>query len=198
VAQKLNLPLTPVLPVHLCPVTGPLYAALMGYKESRIEEVRRRSSRRVRDLFALFFASHRACLMAAVGGAIDIVVPVPSSSRPGRASLEGVDGLAEVVISSLGGQARWIPSTLRRAEGPIGHMQPDARAFAVPGGWRIAVANARILLLDDTYVSGARAQSAAAALRLAGARSVLVVPPRPRPSPGTVPRPRRIHGRASW
>jgi hypothetical protein len=33
-----------------------------------------------------------------------------------------------------------------------------------------------VLLLDDTYVSGARAQSAAAALRLSGARAVLIVP----------------------
>ena len=35
---------------------------------------------------------------------------------------------------------------------------------------------ARVLLLDDTYVSGARAQSAAAALSLAAARSTLIVP----------------------
>ena len=39
-----------------------------------------------------------------------------------------------------------------------------------------AVAGARVLLLDDTYVSGARAQSAAAALARAGARCTLIAP----------------------
>jgi hypothetical protein len=38
------------------------------------------------------------------------------------------------------------------------------------------VAQARVLLLDDTYVSGARSQSAVGALRLAGAARVLIVP----------------------
>jgi hypothetical protein len=54
-------------------------------------------------------------------------------------------------------------------------MKPEREAFAVPGPRRHDVTGCRALLLDDTYVSGARAQSAAAALRLAGARAVLVV-----------------------
>ena len=36
-------------------------------------------------------------------------------------------------------------------------------------------AGASVLLIDDTWVSGASAQSAAAALRLAGARHVAIV-----------------------
>jgi hypothetical protein len=55
-------------------------------------------------------------------------------------------------------------------------MRPNPRAFAVPSACRPAVSGARVLLLDDTYVSGSRAQSAAATLRRAGARSVLIVP----------------------
>ncbi len=54
-------------------------------------------------------------------------------------------------------------------------MRPDTRAFAVHPAARPLLEGARVLLLDDTYVSGARAQSAAAALRLAGAASVVVV-----------------------
>ncbi len=49
-----------------------------------------------------------------------------------------------------------------------------------------------MLLLDDTYVSGARAQSAAAALRLGGARSVLIVPL------GRVIRPERFASHAAF
>jgi orotate phosphoribosyltransferase-like protein len=53
-------------------------------------------------------------------------------------------------------------------------MRPNARAFSVAD--HASVRGARIVLLDDTYVSGARAQSAAAALRHAGARSTVIIP----------------------
>jgi predicted amidophosphoribosyltransferase len=148
----------------------------MGYKESPVDEARRRFARRISELFIVFFGDHGACLTAAIGGGVDLVVPVPSSSRPGPASLETVDGLAEVAVETLGETARWAPSALRRSSGEIGHMRPNARAFAVPPAARPAVRRSRVLLLDDTYVSGSRSQSAAAALRLAGARSVLIVP----------------------
>jgi hypothetical protein len=52
-------------------------------------------------------------------------------------------------------------------------MRPHPAAFVVPADDRVAIAGARVLLLDDTYVSGARSQSAAAALQLAGARPVI-------------------------
>jgi predicted phosphoribosyltransferase len=55
-------------------------------------------------------------------------------------------------------------------------MHPNAHAFAVSRSSRTTITTSRVLLLDDTYVSGSRGQSAAAALRLSGARSVLVVP----------------------
>jgi hypothetical protein len=175
-ARLLNLPLAPVIPAHLCPVPGPLYAVLMGYKESPVDEARRRFTRRVLELFGAFFAEHGRCVMRAIGGEVDLVLPVPSSSRPGRAPLERVCGLAELVASARAVGGRWAPSLLERADGSIGHMRANSAAFAVPAPSRSAVAGARVLLIDDTYVSGARAQSAAAALRLAGARLVLIAP----------------------
>lgn len=180
------------MPVHLCPVPGPLYAVLKGYKESPIAELRRQCSRRVLALLGRFFGAHGACVSAAIGGEVDVVMPVPSSSRPGRASLEGVCGLPELILGALGRQASWVPATLQRADGHVGHMQPHARAFAVPRSSRTAVSGARVLLLDDTYVSGSRAQSAGAALRGAGARSVLIVPI------GRVLRPERIAAHAAF
>lgn len=165
-----------VLPVHLCPIPCPLYTVLMGYKESPVDEARQRFTRRVHELFVTFFAEHRACLTHAVGGGVDLVLPVPSSSRPGRAPLERVEGLGDLAAAALGPAARWGPHVLQRYSGAIGHMQPNARAFAVPRASRPVVSLSRVVLLDDTYVSGARAQSAAAALRLSGARSVLIVP----------------------
>jgi hypothetical protein len=194
VASRLGLSLVPVLPAYLCPVPGPLYTVLMGYKEAPVDEARRRFAQRIDRLFADFFVTHRTCLAEATRDGVDLILPVPSSSRPGRASLEAVDGLAGRSIASVPPGATWAPRVLQRADGGIGigHMRPDARAFAVSDAWRPAVRGSRVLLLDDTYVSGARGQSAAAALRLGGARSVLIVPL------GRVIRPERFAAHAAF
>jgi hypothetical protein len=192
VASRLGLPLAPVLPAYLCPVPGSLYTVLMGYKEAPVAEARRRFAGRVSRLFADFFVTHRTCLAEATGDGVDLIVPVPSSSRPGRASLEAVDGLGARSVASVWSGASWAPGVLQRAEGAIGAMRPNARAFAVPDSWRATVRGSRVLLLDDTYVSGARAQSAAAALRRGGARTVLIVPL------GRVIRPERFASHAAF
>ncbi len=160
--------------MRLCPLPGPLYAVLMGYKESPVSEARRRFGPMVCALFDGFLAAHAGCLAATAGGPLELVLPVPSSSRPGGSPLNRVDGLAAAVCARADG-AGWSPHVLARSGVPVGHMRPDARAFVVPAAFRAVVAGRRALLLDDTYVSGARAQSAAAALRRAGAASVVIV-----------------------
>jgi hypothetical protein len=173
VARRLGLPLVPVFAVRLCPVPSALYTVLMGYKESPVAEARRRFAVMVWRLLDRFLAAHADCL-AAGGGAFDVVLPVPSTARPSGAPLAAVGNLGRAVEERLRG-ACWLPGVLERAHVPIGHMRPDATAFAVPAPASVFVEGRRALLLDDTYVSGARSQSAAAALRIAGARAVTVL-----------------------
>jgi hypothetical protein len=191
VAARLGVPLAPVAPVRLCPLPGPLYAVLMGYKESPVGEARQRFTPMVRALLDTFLTFHAPCLAAVAGGPLDLVLPVPSTARPGGSPLAAVDGLAEVVARRVDG-ARWAPHLLQRGDVAVGHMRPDARAFSVPPAARPALAGARCLLLDDTYVSGSRAQSAAASLRRAAARAVVIV------AVGRVVRPGRVPAHAEF
>jgi hypothetical protein len=180
VARRLGRPLAPVLPARLCPLPGPLYTVLLGYKESPVAEARRHFGALVRALARSFLLVHGDRLEAVAGGAFDLVVLVPSSHRPGVAPLGRVDGLGHDVGAALPA-ARWAAELLQRAAAPggpppVAHMRPDPAAFSLSPPGRAAVAGARVLLLDDTYVSGARSQSAAAALSSAGARCTLIAP----------------------
>ena len=191
VRLRLDLPLAPVLPARLCPLPSPLYAVLMGYKEAPVAEARHRFAPMVRQLFDDFLADHAPCVTAAAGGPLALALPVPSTARPHGAPLEGLEGLARTVRTRLPA-ACWSPGLLIRTQAPVGHMRPDAGAFEVPTAVRGAVRGRCAVLLDDTYVSGARAQSAAAALRRAGARGVVIVPL------GRVLRPDRVPAHAAF
>jgi len=180
VARTLGLPLASVVPARLCPLPGPLYTVLLGYKEAPVAEARLRFAAIVRILLCSFLRSNVGRLAALVGGPFDFVALVPSTRRPGVAPLGLVEGLGYDVAGALP-TARWAPDLLRRADRPggpppVAHMRPDPAAFSLPAPARTAVAGARVLLLDDTYVSGARSQSAAAALARAGARGTVIAP----------------------
>jgi hypothetical protein len=196
VARRLGLPLAAALPARLCPLPGPLYTVLLGYKESPVAETRLRYGAMVRCVFSTFLRARGAELRALLRGPADLVSVVPSTHRRGPAPLARVEGLDGDVVEVLP-PARWVACLLSRAGGPggpppVAHMRPDPAAFIPAATERAAVRGARILLLDDTYVSGARSQSAAAALYRAGARSVAIVPA------GRVLRPDRIDAHADF
>lgn len=190
VARRLGVVLAPALPMQMCPLPGPLYTVLMGYKEAPVAEARARFGPIVRSLTAGFLRAHADCIAGLAGGRPHFVLPVPSTVRPGGSPIARVPGLAADVESALPG-VRWTGLLFRTSE-PIGHMRPSARAFAVPPTLRCRVDGRRLVLLDDTYVSGARSQSAAAALRRAGAASVVVV------ALGRVLRPDRVPAHAEF
>ena len=180
-ARRLGLPLAPVVPVRFCPLPSPLYTVLLGYKESPVAEARLRFGAIVRSLLCEFLLHHaRSARGDRRGGPFDLVLLVPSTHRPDAAPLGQVEGLGRDVIAALP-TARWAPGLLRRYQAPggpppVAHMRPDPAAFSLRTRERHGFAGTRVLLLDDIYVSGARSQSAAAALSLAAARSTLILP----------------------
>lgn len=90
----------------------------------------------------------------------DYLVVVPSTRRPPPHPLQ-------IVVESLDIGLDVNP-VVQRTPVPLGFREASAEAYEASG----AVRGDRILLLDDVYTSGARAQSAAAALEIAGAQVV--------------------------
>jgi hypothetical protein len=158
-----------------CTPTDPLYAALIGYKESPMAQTRQKSAALLVDHLARFLAAHHGCLENLLGGVPDLVLLVPSTHRPDGAPLAHLPKLASTVAISFE-KAPAFADLLRRGAAPLGHMRPHPDGFVVPEFARRIVRGARVLVCDDTYVSGARAQSAAAALRSGGAHAVVIAP----------------------
>ena len=172
-----------VVPIALAP-KGSLYAqVLWQYKSDRVGEPAVRSARQaLRALLLVFLHDHGRCVWHSAAMPVPTHVSVVPSSR-GRPGAHPLRRLALPCVSRP--EARLITT---------GHEMPGCRDLD-PGRFRAAgpLPGAAVLLLDDTWTSGASAQSAAGALRAAGARHVAVVvlgrhvgPPAARP-PGSRP-----------
>jgi hypothetical protein len=119
----------------------------------------------LRVLLLVFLRDHGRCVWTAAG------MPAPSHVAvvPTGRGRPGVHPLRELIEPYLA--LDWVPLLIRS-----GH-QVSPRDL-LPGRFRAAarLPGASVLLLDDTWTSGASAQSAVAALKLAGARHVAAVP----------------------
>jgi hypothetical protein len=113
-------------------------------------------------LLLVFLHDHGACVWRQAGmAAPGLLAVVPTGcGRPGP------HPLLELVAPYL----RLRPAPLVIRPGRQGRDPDETRFYAERGQL-----NADILLLDDSWVSGASAQSAAAALKRAGARRVAVI-----------------------
>jgi len=114
-------------------------------------------------LLLVFLREHGGCVWRRAG----MTRPTHVAVVPSRRGRPGVHPLQQLAAPYL--TLPW--ARLRLA----GHGSPDSRQ---PDPWRFEsepMAGASVLLLDDTWTSGASAVSAAAALRLAGAGHVAVV-----------------------
>jgi hypothetical protein len=169
VRMAVGVPLAPVVPLSLCLVPGPLHTLLRAYKDAHVPEARRRGRTALQLLLAAFLRRHEGCIAALIGGRADLYVPVPPSQRPGPPPLEELTRACEL------SQAAWAPGLLCRGRGALGHLRASARGFGVDPGRRRMIEGRRVVLVDDTLTTGARAQSTAVALRTARARTAVVV-----------------------
>lgn len=166
--RQLRMPLVPVEVVTDYRVGDGLHRALRGYKDAAVDEAR--------TTYCLALARHLATWMADPDGRLarrfgrwNLVVTVPSTQRP---SGSPVDALVARVPALA---CRHHP-LLERGPDVTGHLLASRRGFSVcPSVDPLWLARSRALVVDDTLTTGARAQSAAAALRMAGARVVGVV-----------------------
>lgn len=165
VMGQVSRPCERVVPVSLYEIPSQLYNELADYKRSSNPAIRNQSSLKVVSILCHFLGRHRACIAGAAGGDWSIITGVPSTK-----STTGEHALVKAL--------RRVPSTfaeyedlLARGSSAIGHNQASDTGYIA----RRSLTGERVLLIDDTFTSGARAQSAASSLALAGAEVVAIV-----------------------
>jgi len=159
------MPLVPVVVVADYRVGDADHRRLRGYKDGRTSELRARYRRELVSDLAAWTAVHAGALVGRMGP-WSVVTTVPSTRRPGPAPAEAlVDGVPDLADRHL--------RLLGRGVGALDHLQSARDGFApLPGVDRAGLDGLPVLVFDDSLTTGARAQSAAAALRLAGGRVV--------------------------
>lgn len=167
-------------PVHLdalAPITyslhaGQMHDALRGYKDDPSADVRRHHAVRLTAILWRFLEQHESCLARASNVAsFDVVATVPSRTTVRD---DARDALRTIV-------GRWCKPTAGRWQRVL-HPHSVADSYERSHASRNfsaalyradeLVANRRVLLIDDTWTSGGAMQSAAHALRSAGAAAV--------------------------
>lgn len=151
-----------VVPISLAEPEGPFHGSLKYYKEP--VEPASRYQRQLGALLHRFVEAHGHCIREHAGVDWNTVTIVPSSRERNPHPLETVVGMSTPL------KAQYRP-LLRRGPGMLGHQHASDDGYEVTE----PVAGRHVLLIDDTFTSGARSQSAASALTLAGARVVAIV-----------------------
>lgn len=155
-----------VVPITYSEHLGQIHLALRNYKDGSSEGIRRHAAIRLAAILWRFLDAHEACVAQAAGAAeFDRVTIVPSSD-PERDK--------DSAFAQLTGWVEPIESRRGRLLEPTGKV--EGRGFAADRFTPAAdLTGSSVLLLDDTWVTGGHAQSAAAALISGGAQRVALV-----------------------
>ena len=138
-----------------------LHHVLAGYKRLTGPVARRMTMGLAAVLWRHLDAGHEMCLASACGvDRFPLVTSVPSSSRQ-----HALEDMVSALVGPL--RARYAPM-LKRSARPVTPHQFDSRRYEADG----RLDGEPVLLIDDMWTTGANAQSAAAALKAAGAGPV--------------------------
>jgi predicted amidophosphoribosyltransferase len=156
-----------VSPISYSVAGEQLHHVLVGYKR-RSGAVARRFGLELAAVLWRHLAAHERCVAhAAEVDSFELVTTVPSSDRERDQAHPLRQLVGELVGPTRGRHLR----LLRRTDASV-----DAREFSVDKYHSPTNLSGRsVLLIDDTWTSGANAQSAAAALKAAGAGPVAAV-----------------------
>jgi predicted amidophosphoribosyltransferase len=156
VSQPLDL----IVPISLYRVGKQLHTVLKDYKRSAHANVRERHLWQVGAILHRFVREHRSHIWAEAGRDWDTVTIVPSKAQRADAH-----PLESAIL--LGGPLREEYQKLLEPKNPetIDRNQSSDDGFQVTTD----VAGKSVLLVDDTFTTGASLQSAASALSIAGA-----------------------------
>lgn len=152
-----------VVPMTVAPNPGPWYTRLAKYKTFHPQY-----GLVLAALTFSYLVTHEERIEGALGGEFDFITVVPSTRgvAPDTQPLRRVLSILKPLEEQTETLIRHVPGQV------IGRQQYRPEAFVCPDG----VNGRRIILLEDTWVTGAKAVSAAGALYESGAESVLIMP----------------------
>lgn len=116
---------------------------------------------------------HRRCFDVSLGAGWNALTFVPSSERPGKG--HPVSGLARAVVVNAELESSLHRFLLQPGPGSAVKRQLTGDKFVVPERWRTTVDGSHVLIVDDTWTTGASAQGAAVAVKRAGAATVTIL-----------------------
>jgi len=169
--EQLRLPLVAMVAMAEYRPADPLHRRLRGYKDAPVSEARMAYRRQLVAWVGTWLSMNGPGLAGRLGCRWDVVTTVPSSRRPAVVPVESI-------VEDVPALATRHRRLLVRGTRPVDHLRADRRGFVpAPGVDGRALADRAVLLVDDSVATGARAQSAAAALRLSGIRvaGILVI-----------------------
>ena len=154
--SQVSRPLQRVVPISLYQVRDQLHTWLRGYKDDRDEALRSRLRLRVAATLGRFLARHGGCVSPE---GWDAVTTVPSTGPR-----TGVHPLVQA-LSLLKRHRADYAALLAQGSAQVTHNRASDDGFVTTE----PVDGRRVLLIDDTFTSGGRIQSAASRLQLDGA-----------------------------
>jgi predicted amidophosphoribosyltransferase len=156
-----------VLPITYSEDLGQMHTALARYKRAPSREAREFASVRLLAILWRFLELHEHCMTNTLGiVGFDVVTSVPSST-PARDRTNRL----RAILRACGPIRRRYERLLLPAEDAADTREFDPERY-VP---QRSLEGQTVLLIDDTWASGAHAQSAAYALERAGAGKIAMV-----------------------